>query len=435
MPAMRDAGDLHAALRAELLEPVARMCAQADIPVWRGDFRQSRYAPAVTALLCAADDNSWDAAVTVVRAHRMPRDHRWHGHKFTRDPREGYDLDSPGEIVYEVQIKEDDDGAGGHGPRPLVAFRLFDDPRAAADELILWARRAYLFRTEPPVQDPSKELRRERRCFEHREAAAASARITIGWMPDDAVADVEAVNRPAVCWHFPRERTGRYQRSAVVALTSYGNARPHRRGPWLTVRADGDRLVLAMDNLIAANQRHRWDVTPWLWDRRHANTPTVTRWQVDRPELAAPAFDALRRAAIAEALAEAGVRTDDQIGKLLAGSPNRAFRAELTETWVSSLYQGLAEVAPWRLAAAYQIWREGRLSLGLPTREPVVLFGLGGVGTQRKPKLALDMADDGPTLCLVFTGSNALLSRSLWTVPADLAAHLHGWHPSLSVPA
>jgi len=432
---MREGGDLHEGLRTELLEPVARMCAAADVLVWRGNFRQGRFAPTVTALLCTAEDNSWDAAVTVVRAHRMPKDHRWHGHKFTRDPREGYDLDSPGEIVYEVQIKEDDDGAGGHGPRPLVAFRLFADPRAAADELILWARRASLFRTDPPVQDPDKELRRERRCFDHREASAGQARVAVGWVPDEAAADVASVDRAAVCWHFPRERSGRYQRSAVVALTSYGDARPHRRGPWLTVRADGDRLMLTMDSLIAANQKHRWDVTPWLWDRRHANTPPMTRWQVDRPEHAAPAFSALRRAAVGEALAEAGVQVDDQIGKLLGGNPNRAFRAELTETWVSSLYAGLADVAPWRLSAAYQIWREGRMALGLPTREPVVLFGLGGVGAQRKPKVALDLDDHGPVLRLIFTGSNALLPRSLWTVPADLAAHLHGWRPSVPVPA
>ena len=34
---------------------------------------------------------------------------------------------------------------------------------------------------------------------------------------------------------------------------------------------------------------------------------------------------------------------------------------------------------------------------------------------------------DGPLLRLYYTGGNAVLPRSLWTLPADLMAHLHGW--------
>jgi hypothetical protein len=46
-----------------------------------------------------------------------------------------------------------------------VVFRLFEQPRAAADELILWYRRAGLFTVVPPVEDPKARLRRERRRF------------------------------------------------------------------------------------------------------------------------------------------------------------------------------------------------------------------------------------------------------------------------------
>ncbi len=94
---------------------------------------------------------------------------------------------------------------------------------------------------------------------------------------------------------------------------------------------------------------------------------------------------------------------------------------------MTNLYAGLADAAPWRLAAAYQLWREHRHDLGLTTASPVTLFGLGGLGQARKPKVALDVASGGPVLRLWFTGSNAVLPRSLWTVPADLAARLHGW--------
>jgi hypothetical protein len=427
---MRDAEDLHAARRMQLLVPVARMCAEDGVAVRGGVFRR-RSGPAVYALLCAAGDNSWDAAITVVRARRVPREGHRDGYELTRNPREGYDLDSTGEIAYEVRISEDDDGGGGHGARPVVAFRLSPNARAAADELILWTRRSALFQTAPPVADPRREARRERRCFDHREASAAQPRVRVGAVPDEAAHDVAAIDHATLSWHFPRDRTGRNQRSAVLALASYGGLRPHLRGRWLTVRADGDGLLVAGDDLIGANQRHRWDVTPWLWDRRHAGTPVAARWQVARPARAATLVAAVRRGAVAEALATAGVRVDEHLVSLLAGRPNRSFRAALTTTWVPRLYAGLAELAPWRLAAAHQAWRGGRAALGLPAREPIVLFGLGGVGRQRKPKVALDMSGTTPMLRLVFTGSNAVLARSLWTVPADLGAHLRGWQPSV----
>jgi hypothetical protein len=93
------------------------------------------------------------------------------------------------------------------------------------------------------------------------------------------------------------------------------------------------------------------------------------------------------------------------------------------------LYAGLAAAAPWRLAAAYQAWRDSRDALGLRTSDPVTLFGLGGMGQARKPKVALDLTPAGPILRFRFTGGNAVLPRSLWTIPPDLEAHLQGWPP------
>ncbi|MBV1856166.1 hypothetical protein [Catellatospora tritici] len=422
--------DVHAARRAELLAPVARLCTEAGVAVSVGEFTGQRGAT-VRALLSSADEGCWSAVVTVVRAHRIPAEHQWGGHSWTRSPESGYDLDSAGELVYEVQVHEDDDGSGGHGTRPLVLYRLHGTAQAAADELILWDRRTGLFTTRTPVPDAARELRRQRRCFEHREAAAAAPRVTVdGTLPAQAATAVAALDPAALCWHFPREQSGRFQRNAVVALASYGNARPHLRGSWLTVRTADDCLVVSMADLIGANQRHRWDATPWLWHGRHAGTPAADRWQVRAADLVQPAFEALRRGEVPQALAMSGVRVDDQLSSLLAGRPSRAFRAELTDTWVHGLYQGLGDSAPWRLGHAYRVWRDGRTALGLPVREPVVLFGLGGLGQQRKPKVALDLVGDEPRLRLVFSGSNAVLPRALWTVPADLAARLHGWTPT-----
>lgn len=415
------------------------MCAEAGVPLRVGEFAR-RNSPTVQALLCTAEDGSWDAAVTVVRASWIPDEQHWDGGKFSRHPHRGYDLDTPGEIVYELQISENDDGASGHGPRPLVLFRLVADAQATADELILWTRRADLFRVAVPAPDQSRQTRQARRCFEHRQAAAAAPQVHTAEPLDDTpadpatadliAADLAALDHSALCWHFPRDRTGRYQRSAVVALAAYGGRRPHLRDRWLTVRADGERLVVSVQDLIGANQRHRWDGTRWLWDRRHAAATRATRWQVGRPAQAAPGFDALRRGALAEAFALAGVQVDDHIAKLLDGRPNLLSRCELTATWVAALYDGLAEVAPWRLAQAGRSWQEGRAALGLPARGSIVLFGLGGMGRLRKPKIALELRGDTAVLRLVFSGSNAVLPRSLWTVPADLAGHLHGWQPT-----
>lgn len=419
---MRSSEDAYAARRVELLQPVARLCREAGLTVYIGELLTSSDAP-VKALLCSAADGTWDAAVTVVRARRNTG-HQWSVQEFTRDPRSGYDLGSPGEMVYEVQIVEDGDGATDPGGRHLALFNLLAGARAAADELILWTGRPSLFHAAPPVPDQVREQRRHRLDLNHRTAAAARPAVHVVGVPGGAEADVDALDHAALCWHFPRDRTGRYQRSAVVALAAYGPTRPHRRGEWLAVRADGDRLAVMSQDLIGVNQRHRWDVTPWLWDRRHASTPPVRRWQVDDAEAARPVLDALRRGAVPDALRAAGVDVDDQVGRLLAGEPTRLFRAALTDVWVARLYAGLADSAPWRFTEAYRSWAAQRRGQKLPVRGPVNLFGLGGLNQQRRPQVALDLAGETPVLRLVFSGSNAVLPRSLWTVPADLSAAL-----------
>jgi hypothetical protein len=421
---MRSSEDVHATKRQQLLEPVAAMCAQAGVDVAIGDFA-SPQGPEVTALLCATD--SWTAMITPVRASRAGEEVPAHGRLFTRDPVQGYDLDSPGEVVYEVQVTEKGDGGTGHEPRVLAVFDLVESPRAAADELILWATRSMLFQTTPPVPDVARQDQLERRSFEHREAHAAHPSIRVVNVPATMADDVAAIDQSSLCWHFPRDRTARFQRAVVVALAPYRGVRPSSRGQWLTVRADGGDLVVSTEMLVGANQRHRWDLSPWLWDQRCSATPAESRWQVERPDEVSEVVQLMRDGAIAKALETTGVRFDADIARLLAGSPTRTVRARLTATWVANLYRGLAEAAPWRLAHAYRVWRSERATLGLPATRPIVLFGLGGLAQSKKPQVALDMTDEAPVLRLIFSGSSAILSRALWTMPADLSAHLRGW--------
>lgn len=404
--------EAQAAQRRTLLDPVARMCERADVPVRHGRLDRPGEG-SVVALVCAADDASWDATLTVVRAHRIPVEHQAYNGRWGRDPRTGYDLASQGDLVYELQIHEDDDGAGGHGPRPLVVFQLLDDAEAAADALILWWRRPALFHTTPPVPDARTELRRATRIAQNRRESAADPLVSFDVdVPGDLA---EAVDPAGLSFHFPRERSGRFLRSAVVALTALDGSPPHLRGRWLTARSQADELTVGVENLIGGNQAYRWNLTPWMWDRRVSATARE-RWQLDDAAQARPYLDDLAAGRIAEALDRAGVAIDDQLAKLLRGEPNRTYRAELAEKWVANLYAGLADCAPWRLEHAYAAWLGERG--GRP--KPITMFGLKGLGQSRKPKVALDRARTGPILRFYFSASNLLLPRSLWTVPADL---------------
>lgn len=415
-----DADDF-ADMRAELLEPVKRRCDEAGLEVTVGDFHP-RDGDRVRALLCGPADRSWDAMITVIRGRRRPEEWRYPGGEYERDPVTGYRLDSDGQLLYELQIHED----GGDSGRGIKVFRLAEYAEAAVDELILWARRPALFRCAPPVLDPRRRQRQELRQFEHREAAAAAARVVV---LDQAGA---AIDDAALCWNFPREASGRYLRSAVVALTHLGDRQvANARTPWLAARAEGETLVVDTDRLFGANQRHRWNLTPWLWDARHGGARARERWQVDDPSSAAPVVESLSRGAVAEALTRCGVRVDESLANLLAGIPARLSLAEYTQKWVTSLSDGLAGSAPWRFAAAYGAWRDERRSFDLPAAGPVVLFGLKGMKQARKPKVALDEQDGTPILRLIFSGSNAVLPDALWKLPPDLAAAIHGWRPAI----
>jgi hypothetical protein len=242
---------------------------------------------------------------------------------------------------------------------------------------------------------------------------------------DALVADLDRLDAGLLCWHFPRERSGRYARRAVVALARYGPD-PAKRGPWLTVRVRDGALALGVEPLIGVNQDHRWDATPWLWCAAGRDATPAERWQVASAEEARPLTELLDAHEIAAALDAAGVRVDDDLAALLDGFPTRYLRAAHTDAWVAALYTQLARSAPWRFAAAYDTWRRERTGLRRPAAGPVPLCGLTGLNQQRRPMLALDLAGGAPRLRMVWTGSNARLSRALWERPADLDAALAG---------
>ncbi|GAA4443605.1 hypothetical protein GCM10023170_020180 [Phytohabitans houttuyneae] len=350
---------------------------------------------------------------------------------WVRDADVSYDLDGYGEPAFEVTILEDPDDGLGHSRDTSAQRTVTADEQAVVDAARLWYGYRHTLRATPPKADPRRERTRLRREVEKRDAAAAAPDLRtevageIVPARDALAADLDRVEAGLLCWHFPRERSGRYARRAVVALARYGPD-PGKRGPWLTARVRDGALALGVEPLIGVNQDHRWDTTPWLWSAAGRDATPADRWQVASPEQARPLARLLDAHEVGPALEAAGVRVDDDVAALLDGFPTRYLRAAYTDAWVTTLYTQLARSAPWRFATAYETWQRERAGLGRPAAGPVPLCGLTGLNQQRRPMLALDLAGGAPWLRMVWTGSNARLSRALWERPADLDAALAG---------
>ncbi len=382
------------------------------------------------------------AQVTVVRVMRLlPGGQgglRPDGRSWVRDLDLDYRLSTAGELHYEVTLLEDPDDGLGHDRETSAQRRLTDDVQAVVDAVVLWRGYRDTLRCQPPPPPNAKaQARRLRRQLDQRNAAAARPavdvdldRAVVASLPTQAQAaladDLAALDQQALCWHFPRDRLGRYARAAVVALAGYTND-PSKRAPWLAARAHGDRLGVGLEALIGVNQTQRWDATRWQWDQRQTAMTAAQRWQLDQPDAARAVAALLDAHRLADALAAAGVRMDADLAALLDGYPTRYLRAHYTQTWVRRLYEELRQAAPWRLAAALGTWQAERHALGRAANGPVVLFGLGGLNQQRRPSVALACPAGIPELRMVWTASNAVLSRSLWQRPPDLDAALRGW--------
>jgi hypothetical protein len=350
------------------------------------------------------------------------------GHTWTRDVDIEHDLTGGGDLVFEVTLLEGLEGAADGEPGSFWApRRLVRDEEAVVDEVRLWHGYRDMLRATPPGPAPEKRRALRARTSAARRAAADAPVVRRpDEVPDEHRAALDALDESALAFHFPRDRTGRYVKSAVVVLAGPATALS-RRGPWLAARADGGALVVGVEGLIGANQDHRWDRLPWLWSTAatdSAATDNAARWQVPDAGTARPVVDLLDRNATAEAFARCGVELDEELTALLAGYPIAYGLARHTETWVKRLYEQLQLCAPWRLAAAYEVYQDERRAARRPGGEPIVLFGLKGMNQQSKPMVALDAYDGAPRLSMIWTASNARLTRELWECPADLAAGL-----------
>jgi hypothetical protein len=398
----------------------------------------------VTGLVCPHPTDAARMQITVVRAERtapagLSAAAAGEG-SWVPDLALDYDLGGDGDLFFEMTTLEDPDDGLGHSRETAAQRTLTDDEQGVLDAVWLWHGYRETLRCARPPARPDRERTRLRRELAARRAAASAARVRVTVDPADVppgglnvrnvpnvtdvlAADLARLDAGQLCFHFPRDRLGRYARRAAVALAGY-DPDPARRAPWLVARADGDTVVVGIESVIGVNQDHRWDATPWLWSDAHRTTPPQRRWQVPYPDHAGDIVRLLDDHAVAEAMTMAGVTVDADLAALLDGYPTRYRRAVYTDRWVGRLYEQLRGCAPWRFAAAYQVWQRERRELRRPATGPTVLFGLGGVNQQRRPTVALDVRQATPHLRMVWTASNARLPHALWRRPADLDAAL-----------
>jgi hypothetical protein len=442
MAPMPEPADAHHELRRRLLAGVSTRLRELGIEDTFGPLQPyydlyGSTPDGVTGLIVRQPGDGGRMQVTVVSVRATGGDGLSpDGHTWSRDLDIEYDLeDDSGDgpdrsLAFEVTTLEGHGDGPGTPPAVWAPRRLVREEQAVLDAIRLWHGYRDSLRSVLPTPDPGRRTRLARQ-IAARQAAATAARVRPE-ADDSAVlpqqrpalaADLARVDGAQLCYHFPRDRNGRYARAAVVALAGYGPDL-RKRGPWLTARAGGDTLVLAVEALIGANQDHRWDASPWLWSAEHASATAEQRWQVPDAEHARPIVALLDRQAPADALTMCGVDVDDDLAALLAGYPISYRYAQYTDTWVARLYEQLQLCAPWRLAAAYRTWQESRPPRRRPVDEPIVLFGLKGLNQQSRPTVALELRDGVPRLAMVWTANNARLPRTLWERPADLEAAL-----------
>jgi len=82
---------------------------------------------------------------------------------------------------------------------------------------------------------------------------------------------LEAIDREMLARNFPRQDDGRLPLDEKVLLVEIrGATKSGGRSWWICAespkrRAEGARLTLRLDNVIAENATHRWDGAPWLF--------------------------------------------------------------------------------------------------------------------------------------------------------------------------
>lgn len=378
----------------------------AEAPPWRRSVNGLAQVAAATVV----DERDWYEA--------------WGG-RLTRDRSLVYEpFPSRGRRVYCLFLLEDPWEARGHDRwSPPARICQSEDRAEIAAELAAWA-------DEPLVSpgalaaDARAQLGRLRQQLEARQADLDRVAVITEVDHDhlsqaagdaDAVErDLEHLSRGRLVWNFPRDRRGRLQPRALVALASYGSPEnPQSRQLWLCAEGptgirEPQEIRLRLRWEHGDNQDHRWDGARWLWDARSQQPELATRWCIDDRSRADRSTALMEAGRFREGLDLYGVRLSPEVESVVEGRvPWYELRA-LAGRWQTALCEQLAPVAPWLLASAATIGRR-----------PLRVFGLGGQSIARKPGLYLAATSDGPRLEIHWSASNARLPLVAWRRPID----------------
>jgi len=222
------------------------------------------------------------------------------------------------------------------------------------------------------------------------------------------------VQRDRLFVTFPRDRRGRLWPRARVLLSPAGAGSDTERRPWIVATgpdwAGGDSLTIRIEPVIAVNEAHRFDLTPWLWQRDTLALTEPSTWVPLANDGAAIAL--LTKGEVEEGLRLSGLSLDEGITRLAKGLVLGLGYED--PSWPATARESLCLVFPSLLLSAGLTY--ARRILRRPS-DGIRLFTLPGQRQLRKASIVF-VPTDPPRLELQWTGSNRRLSHLLWERPS-----------------
>jgi hypothetical protein len=212
---------------------------------------------------------------------------------------------------------------------------------------------------------------------------------------------------------FPRDRRGRLRPRARLLLSPAATGSDIERRPWVVAsgpeRAGGDSVTVRVKPLIAVNEAHRFDLTPWLWQRNAALLTEQSSWAHLANDRAA--IELLSGGVVEEGLRLTGLILDEGVTRLAKG---RILGLGYNDpTWPTVARESLCLVFPSLLLTAGLSY--ARRVLRRPS-DGLKLLTLPGQRQAMKGSIVF-VPSDPPRLELRWTGSNRRLSYVLWERP------------------
>lgn len=262
-------------------------------------------------------------------------------------------------------------------------------------------------RTAPPLGEADWECLR---------ALARARQATVPLVVEEdarTTVDWTAAMERRIARNFPRQDDGRLPLDRAVLLTPFG-APPTSdavRSLWRVAlspakRRDVPAITVGLRWRIGANEPHRWDVAPWLWD------PQAVPPMEDNTERAARCLSLQDAGRFGEAFALCGVGADEDVWRTLAGQPPHPRYQDVVADWAAVLRRAFWACDPGRLAALWDAPTPRR-----PAR--FRLFALPRQTQARKVSLMLRNDQGRPVFALDGTASNARLAEVLWQRPQE----------------